>query len=88
MVLVNQEHIATNFRYVPSASTVMIHHIYQGFSIIFPCGPQRAKDSSKIHVWRPNDHHFPMYYILELTKGQASMVCGPDLAHGPPFEKA
>ena len=26
--------------------------------------------------------------ILELTKGQTSMVCGPDLAHRPPFEKA
>ena len=24
--------------------------------------------------------------ILELTKGQAGMVRGPDLAHGPPFE--
>ena len=26
--------------------------------------------------------------ILELTRGKTSMVCGPDLAHGPPFEKA
>ena len=27
-----------------------------------------------------------MYIWVE--KGQMSMVCGPDLAHGPPFEKA
>ena len=26
--------------------------------------------------------------ILGLTKGQTRMVCGPDLARGPPFEKA
>ena len=26
-------------------------HVGQGFSIIFPCGPQRAEDSFKIDVW-------------------------------------
>ena len=34
----------------------------------------------------------PLSYVFlcisELTKGQTNMVCGPDLAHGPPFEKA
>ena len=36
----------------------------QGFSIIFSCGPQRAKDSSKIDVWGPNDHNCPMYLFV------------------------
>ena len=38
--------------------------IFQGLSIIFSCGPQRAKDSSEIDVWGPIDHHYRMYFYV------------------------
>ena len=41
-----------------------LQDVIKGFSIIFPCRPQRAEDSSKIDVWGPNDHHCPMYFYL------------------------
>ena len=41
-----------------------VNPLMQGFSIIFSCGPQRAKDSSKIDVWGPNDHHCPVYFYV------------------------
>ena len=40
------------------------NHVRQGFSIIFSCGPQSTKDSSKIDVWGPNDHHCSMYFYV------------------------
>ena len=46
----------------------------QGFSIIFLCGPQRAEDSSKIDVWGPNDHHFPMYFYVYWSWQRAKQV--------------
>ena len=47
---------------------------------------RQFKDRCLRAKWSPLSYVF--LCILELTKGQTSMVCGPDLAHGPPFEKA
>ena len=47
---------------------------------------RQFKDSCLRAKWSPLSYVF--LCILGLTKGQTSMVCGPDLAHGPPFEKA
>ena len=49
-------------------------YLIQGFSIIFPCRPQRAEDSSKIDVWGPNDHHFPMYFYVYWSWQRAKQV--------------
>ena len=38
--------------------------IRSGVLNYFPCGPQRAGDSSKIDVRGPNDHHCPMYFYV------------------------
>ena len=51
-----------------------LHGVAQGFSIIFPCWPQRAEDSSKIDVWGPNDHHFPMYFYVYWSWQRAKQV--------------
>ena len=48
--------------------------VRQGFSISFPCGPQRAEDSSRINVWGPNDHHFPMYFYVNWSWQRAEQV--------------
>ena len=48
--------------------------LYQGFSIIFPYGPQRAEDSLMIDVWGPNDHHFPMYFYTYWSWQRAKQV--------------
>ena len=46
----------------------------QGFSIIFPCGPQRAKDRFKIDVLGPNDHNCPMYFYVYWSWQSAKQV--------------
>ena len=47
---------------------------------------RQFKDRCLRAKWSPLSYVF--LCILELTKGQTSVVCWPDLAHGPPFEKA
>ena len=49
-------------------------------------GRRQFKDRYLRVKWSPLSYVF--LCILELTKGQTSMVCKPDLAQGPPFEKA
>ena len=49
-------------------------------------GRRQFKDRCLRAKWSPLSCVF--LCIMTLTKGQTSMVWGPDLAHGPPVEKA
>ena len=64
--------------------------LYQGFSFFFFLRATKGRRQFKVRCLRAkwSSMSYVFLCILELTKSQTSVVCRPDLAHGPPFEKA
>ena len=71
----------------PTAHHKRADHKNLGSQLYLMQGPKRARGNSKWLFKGPNKCIDIILNILKLLKGQMRLTGGPDLAHGPPFEK-
>ena len=64
LVLSDSPHSGIVAEYPSRFLDVVFKTLGQGFLVVFPGRPRRAKNSSKIDSWGPNKHHcFILYFV-------------------------